>query len=223
MLVSRINGLLWPLQQWLSDLKNFPSLHLNVHQQWCLNITYTLEDCKIGDFIHQKYAQLGFHQAPHQLRRECEHPRKNQRIRMSKERVYSWFSSCPELFSFTLLTGKDVRIATQGAVRKWLVPICSLLFFTKHMHCCHTAVWLTSILWYIQCTQIGCLGGSRAELDHCQSKTAAHQKEMLPLMQERCWSCSFNWMWSQGNISSPNTTHTTHLCLKIVSWKWGLP
>lgn len=104
-------------------------------------------------------------------------PKKGQRIRMSKARADSWFSPCPKLFSFTLLTGKDVRMATQGAVRKWLVAICSLLFFTKHVHCCHTAVRLMSILWYTQCTQIGCLGGSIAELNHCQSKTVAHQKK----------------------------------------------
>lgn len=46
-LMSRMNDLLWPLQQRLSNLKNFPSLQRNVHQQWCLNIIYTLEDFKI--------------------------------------------------------------------------------------------------------------------------------------------------------------------------------
>lgn len=123
------------------------SLWKTVHQHWCLNIN-TLEDWKIVRWlIHHKYTQLGFHQAPHQLRRQCEHSRKGQRIRMSTERVYSWFSSCSKLFSFTLLTGKDGRMAAQGAGKKWLVPICSLLFFTKYMHCCHATAWLHSLIY----------------------------------------------------------------------------
>lgn len=62
------------------------SLWKTVHQHWCPNIINTLEDWKIvRRLIHHKYTQLGFHQAPHQLRRQCEHQKKGQRIRMSKE------------------------------------------------------------------------------------------------------------------------------------------